>query len=101
LIGNTSNSADGTNGTNGKGGDSGDPPSHHPAWCSQDGNVFGDEDYLLAGARYVELNPVRAKLVERAEDYAWSSARAHLDGKDDILVKTAPMLERVECIYFA
>ncbi len=62
---------------------------------------FDDEDYLLAASRYVELNPVRAKLDERAEGYAWSSARAHLDGKDDILVKNGPMLERVECIYFA
>jgi len=55
-----------------------------------------DEDYLMAAARYVELNPVRANLVERAEDYPWSSARAHLDGKDDILVKASPMLDRVE-----
>ena len=55
-----------------------------------------DEDYLLASVRYVELNPVRAKLVERAEDYPWSSARAHLDGRDDILVKAGFMLDRVE-----
>jgi putative transposase len=33
--------------------------------------------------RHVELNPVRAGLVERAEDYAWSSARAHLRGERD------------------
>jgi putative transposase len=37
-----------------------------------------DEAYLLATARYLELNPVRAKLVERAEDWRWSSARARL-----------------------
>ncbi len=55
-----------------------------------------DEDYLLASVRYVELNPVRAKLVKRAEDYRWSSARAHLDGKDDGLVKVKPMLDRVD-----
>jgi putative transposase len=55
-----------------------------------------DEDYLLASVRYVELNPVRAKLVKRAEDYRWSSARAHLDGKDDVLVKVRPMLDRVD-----
>ena len=54
-----------------------------------------DETYLLACARYVELNPVRAKLVRRARDWRWSSARAHLDGRDDGLVKTAPLLERV------
>src|SRR5881296_2637448 len=33
------------------------------------------ESYLLACARYIELNPVRAKLVARPEDYPWSSFR--------------------------
>ena len=28
--------------------------------------------------RYTELNPVRARMVARAEDWEWSSARAHL-----------------------
>ena len=28
--------------------------------------------------RYVELNPVRARIVGQAEDHAWSSARSHL-----------------------
>jgi len=55
-----------------------------------------DEEHLLNSVRYVEINPVRAKLAERAEDYRWSSARAHLSGKDNILVKVKPMLERVE-----
>ena len=34
------------------------------------------ETYLLRCARYVELNPVRAKMALRAEDYEWSSYRA-------------------------
>jgi putative transposase len=46
-------------------------------------------------ARYIELNPVRAKLVSRAEDYPWSSARAHLLGRDDALVTAASLLARV------
>lgn len=54
-----------------------------------------DEAYLLACARYVELNPVRAKLVRRARDWRWSSARAHLAGRDDGLVEVAPLLQRV------
>ena len=54
-----------------------------------------DEGHLLAAARYVELNPVRAKLKRRARDWRWSSARAHLAGKDDALVETAPLLELV------
>ncbi|MDQ6982861.1 MAG: transposase [Mariprofundus sp.] len=54
-----------------------------------------DEHYLLAAARYVELNPVHAHMVKSAEDYQWSSARAHLAGEDDNLVTVAPMLDRV------
>jgi len=54
-----------------------------------------DEDYLLATCRYIELNPVRAKLCARPENYRWSSATAHLTGKDDGLVKVKPMLNRV------
>ena len=54
-----------------------------------------DDRYTLAAARYVELNPVRAQLVSRAEEYPWSSARAHLLGRDDALATAAPLLERV------
>lgn len=43
----------------------------------------------------MSLNPVRARLVARAEDWAWSSVRAHLKGRDDGLVSVGPVLERV------
>ena len=55
-----------------------------------------DESYFLTAARYVELNPVRARIVSKAEDYRWSSASAHLSGEDDTLVKVAPLLEMVD-----
>ena len=55
-----------------------------------------DEMYLLAAARYIELNPVRTGLVKSPGVYPWSSAAAHLTGRDDMLVKAAPLLERVE-----
>jgi len=55
-----------------------------------------DEKYLLAAVRYVELNPVHASIVKHPGDYVWSSARAHLAGKDDELVKVQPMLDRIE-----
>ncbi len=48
-----------------------------------------DEDWLLARARYVALSPVRAGLVARAEDWPWSSARAHLQGRSDGIVGLA------------
>ena len=52
-----------------------------------------DENYLLATARYVELNPVRAGLVYAPEMYPWSSASAHISGQDDALVKVKPLIE--------
>ena len=54
-----------------------------------------DQRHLLAAARYVEQNPVRAKLVKRPEDYAWSSAAAHLAGRDDRLVEVGALLDIV------
>ncbi len=57
-------------------------------------SVVMDEDHLMDAARYVALNPVRAGLVAKAEDWPWSSVRAHLDGRDDRLVEVAPLIER-------
>ena len=54
-----------------------------------------DENYLLHCARYIELNPVRARLAARPRDWRWSSARAHLSGRDDELVQVAPLLRQV------
>lgn len=64
-------------------------------WQGRFGSFVMDEDYLLATARYVELNPVRAGLVGSAEEWLWSSARAHLMGLDDQLVKVAPLLAMI------
>ena len=61
-------------------------------WQGRFASYVMDERYTLAAARYVELNPVRACLVARAGDYPWSSARAHLRGRDDRLVRVAPLL---------
>ncbi len=52
--------------------------------------------YLLACTRYIEYNPFRAGLVKRPEDWKWSSARAHMNETDDLLVKTRPLLEMVK-----
>ena len=53
-----------------------------------------DDEYLYRAARYIEMNPVRAGLVDRADDYRWSSAAAHLTGVDDKLVKAATLLDK-------
>ncbi len=62
-------------------------------WQGRFASFVMDEPYLLVTARYVELNPVRAGLVEAPSEYAWSGARAHLAGRDDGLVQVAPLLE--------
>jgi putative transposase len=46
-----------------------------------------DAAHALATARYIELNPVRARLVPCAEAWPWSSARAHLTGRGDGLTE--------------
>lgn len=38
--------------------------------------------HLAAALRYVDLNPVRAGLVQEATGYEWSSARAHVEVRD-------------------
>jgi putative transposase len=52
-------------------------------WQGRFGSVAMDDAYLAAAARYVAMNPVRARLVERPEDWRWSSVAAHLEGKED------------------
>ncbi len=54
-----------------------------------------DEGHLLVAARYVENNPVKAGLVARAEDWKWSSARAHIGGVDDGLTDRAALGEHI------
>ena len=64
-------------------------------WQGRFASFIMDEPYLLAATRYVELNPVRANLVTDAAEWAWSSAKAHLSGRDDRLATVAPMLAMV------
>ncbi len=55
-----------------------------------------DEPYLLAAARYVEQNPVKAGMVNEAWDYAWSSVHAHLAGESDGIVTVETMQKRID-----
>jgi len=48
--------------------------------------IIDSEEYLLTCYRYIELNPVRAKLVQHPQHYRWSSYRANAQGKADSLV---------------
>jgi REP-associated tyrosine transposase len=65
-------------------------------WQSRFASVPMDEPHLHVCFRYVELNPIRAGLVARPEEWPWSSARAHLGRGEDGLTELAPMRERVD-----
>ncbi len=65
-------------------------------WQGRFGCVAMDEPHLLAALRYVALNPVRAGMVTRANDWRWSSVHALLDPEcGDGMTDTRPVLDRV------
>src|SRR3990172_4154613 len=53
------------------------------------------DSYLGELSRYIHLNPVRAGIVAKPEDYPHSSYHAYLSGKRDDLVNTEALLEVV------
>ena len=64
-------------------------------WQGRFGCVAMDEAHLGAALRYVALNPVRARLTQRAADWPWSSSRVHLGlTQDDGVTAKAPVLDR-------
>lgn len=52
-----------------------------------------DESYLLACQRYIELNPVRASMVQHPAEYQWSSFRANALGEANDLVTPHSLYE--------
>jgi len=72
-------------------------------WCEREGVqvwaycLMPNHVHLIAvpAARYIELDPVRVGLAKRAVDHRWSSAAAHVTGRDDELVRVQPLVEMV------
>ncbi len=62
-------------------------------WQGRFGCVAMDEEHLATALRYVALNPVRARLTDRAADWPWSSVHAQL-GRDDGITTTRPVRAR-------
>jgi putative transposase len=52
--------------------------------------LVASERYALACYRYVEMNPVSARMVEHPRQYRWSSYRANAEGAPDPLVQPHP-----------
>ncbi len=65
-------------------------------WQGRFGSVVMDEAHLYTAFAYVSLNPVRARLVRRAQDWKWSSVHAHLSGVDDGLTTAGPLHARID-----
>ncbi|MFH1202248.1 MAG: transposase [Candidatus Omnitrophota bacterium] len=54
-----------------------------------------DEKYVYAAVRYVERNPARVKIVKRAEDYPWSSAKAHIKRLNGTVLSDFYLLDEI------
>ena len=54
-------------------------------------SLIDTERYLLSCYRYIELNPVRAGMVQRAEEYHWSSHAAHVKAAPSSMIVDHPL----------
>ncbi len=54
-------------------------------------SLLDSEAYLLTCMRYIELNPVRANMVEHPGEYRWSSFSCNAHGNDNTLVTPHPV----------
>ncbi len=74
----------------------------YPHHVTQRGNyrqtVFElDEAHLYAAIRYVEKNPVSAKIVRSPENYKWSSAKGRIHKRSDpVLSEDCYLTKRIE-----
>ena len=64
-------------------------------WQGRFTSIVMDERHTLIAARYIELNPVKARIVRNPARYKWSSASAHLSETDDGIVSTQPLARLV------
>ncbi len=55
-----------------------------------------DERHLTAAARYVERNPVRAKIVNKPTNYIWSSAKNHSNISKNDIIDTSALFKYIE-----
>ncbi|MDP2923479.1 MAG: transposase [Candidatus Omnitrophota bacterium] len=46
-------------------------------------SVISKDEYFLARCRYIELNPLRAKIAQNPADYPWSSFKLKTEGKNN------------------
>ena len=57
--------------------------------------LIDSERYLLTCMRYIELNPVRADMVNHPREYAWSSYPANALGQNNVFLTTHSLYQRL------
>lgn len=55
--------------------------------------LMREEAYVLACYRYIEMNPIRAGMVEHPADYRWSSYRTNAQGEPSVLGCPHPLYQ--------
>ena len=53
--------------------------------------IIDKDEYLITCGRYIELNPIRAKMVNNPKDYRWSSYNIYAYGKKDGMTDIDPL----------
>ncbi|MCX5716655.1 MAG: transposase [Candidatus Omnitrophica bacterium] len=59
-------------------------------------NIVERDSYLLECIRYIEINPIRAKLVASLEDYKWSSYTFRIKNEPFLQLDTHPIFTNFE-----
>jgi putative transposase len=66
-------------------------------WQGRFYSTILDDVHLYSAVRYVENNPVRARVVKKAEEYPWLSVKEHLGVPTDYVVtKTFYLLKEID-----
>ena len=58
-------------------------------------SLIDSDRYLLACMRYIELNPVRARMLTHPGEYKWSSYQANAQFADDGLIRNHPVYSQL------
>lgn len=66
-------------------------------WQDRFASFAMSESHALSAARYIENNPVHAGIVEKAQDYQWSSAALHckVTHSDPLIIGENPLTQMI------